>query len=573
MASYENEKPGNRQALIITGFILFVVALGRIATNEFTERDDGILIARNPNFNPPTISSVLTFAFPKNALIHLYIPLTSFVWGILAWLGYLHSPDDRGSHLNPAVFHGASLAFHLASTVLVFLCIDRILSIDRLRRRFWPAWVGAMVFAIHPLQVESVAWASGLKDVLSGFFALAALYSFLWFRSIQSGAAGWSIWRWYALATTCFVLSMLSKPAAVAVPIGLVVIDRFCFRTRLSASFRTFLPWALLALPIYLIARNVQPVGWRDLPPPSIFIRPLIAADALAFYVGKLIAPFDLRYDYGRTPATVLATALPYWDWIVPIGIFLICLVAKQRTPLMAYLFAIAMLLPVLGFVPFGSQDFSTVADHYLYLPMFAVGLVIAAILYRFPGPFSSALAWLAIAGCCVQSFCTTGVWADDEHLARNVLAIDPNNWDALNDLGANECNSGQIAEGVALFQKSLALYPRYGTARKNLADAYFAQNKPREAFDQLQLMMRNYRLENGFDPSRYAQTQLSYASMMLKHDLPDLAIIACTAALAEDPHRPEALKMLAECQRRIRSNGNASTRSTTATGPSVHDH
>src|SRR6267378_78163 len=135
--------------------ILTLIVFGRIATNDFTYWDDAGTIHHNARLNPPTAQKVLWYW--GHSELGLYIPVTYSVWGVLAAAARLDAPDEFDISLNPWLFHAASLIVHVGSVLLVFRILRRLIGRDG------PSFAGALLFAIHPLQTETVAWASGLK--------------------------------------------------------------------------------------------------------------------------------------------------------------------------------------------------------------------------------------------------------------------------------------------------------------------------------------------------------------------------------------------------------------------------
>src|SRR5437762_2742056 len=131
--------------------ILTLLIFGRIATNDFTYWDDAGTIHHNPRLNPPTPPKVLWYW--SHSELGLYIPLTYTVWGVLAAAARLDAPDEFDISLNPLLFHAASLIVHIGSVLLVFQILRKLIGRDG------PSFFGALLFAIHPLQTESVAWA------------------------------------------------------------------------------------------------------------------------------------------------------------------------------------------------------------------------------------------------------------------------------------------------------------------------------------------------------------------------------------------------------------------------------
>ena len=262
-AASSNAKPSGRRASRALCRVLIVVAVllvfGRLVTAEFTFWDDHSTIFQNPSFGSPGWHTLTHhWQHPRD---HIYIPLTYTVWTLLACVSQV-PPDGLGVGFNPLLFHAANVCVHVGSALLVYSLLRRLL------HHSMAAAFGALVFALHPVQVESVGWISGLKDVLAGCLALATLLCFVVYR--QAGRR-----RWLVGAMVVFVLAMLSKPAAMTAPLLLVVIDGLLLRTPWRRVAWATAPFFVLAIPIALIARLSQP------PPPlyvPLWARPLIAS-------------------------------------------------------------------------------------------------------------------------------------------------------------------------------------------------------------------------------------------------------------------------------------------------------
>src|SRR5205814_7058888 len=160
-----------------------------------------------------------------------------------------------------------------------------------------------------PLQVEPVAWISGMKDLLCGFFVVVALWQYC--LAIARGAR-----LHYLISTICFILGMLSKPTAAMTPILAVAIDRWMLQRDWNRVRRSIWPWLGLAIPCVIWTRIFQFAGGVMRTP--LWTRPLIATDALAFYLWKLVLPLELAMDYGRFPARAMREHWIYWTWLLP---------------------------------------------------------------------------------------------------------------------------------------------------------------------------------------------------------------------------------------------------------------
>src|SRR5688572_9554470 len=151
--------------------------MSRIGANEFVDWDDSFTLYANAKMNPPT-ADTLRFYW-TNAEHGLYMPATQTIWAGLARLAYHDQPDERGMRLSPRVFHMTSVVLHATAAVIAFLLLRRLLPNE------FAAAIGALLFALHPVQVESVAWVSGMKDLLCGLFSLVALWQYV--MAVQSG--------------------------------------------------------------------------------------------------------------------------------------------------------------------------------------------------------------------------------------------------------------------------------------------------------------------------------------------------------------------------------------------------
>ncbi|HTL30181.1 MAG TPA: hypothetical protein VL282_13205, partial [Tepidisphaeraceae bacterium] len=142
-----------------------LLAFGNLLSADFTSWDDPFTITSNPHLNPPTWSGLgYHWRTPEYGL---YIPLTYTAWWLIAHVAYSSQPDARGMSLSPMIFHAANIGLHLISVLFVYAILRRIL------KRDWAACIGALLFALHPVQVEAVGWLSGMKDVLCGTLSLA----------------------------------------------------------------------------------------------------------------------------------------------------------------------------------------------------------------------------------------------------------------------------------------------------------------------------------------------------------------------------------------------------------------
>ncbi|MCX7847988.1 MAG: hypothetical protein N2595_08180 [bacterium] len=282
----------------------------------------------------------------------LFTPLTE----LTAALEYLLAGP------NPRVFHVTNILLHLISTLL-FSRLLRSLGVS-----FAPAWFAAAAFAVHPLQVESVAWIAQRKNLLSLLFSLATLYLHIQWRLLAR--------RPYFLgALFCALCALLSKPTAVALPLALLAYDVSFLRLRFLHSLRMHLPLCFAALIIVLINYHLQHTSGA-LAPLSLrtaFENLAVAAHALVLYIAKFLFPLHLAPVY---PRSNLSPHIAWWILVVP------CLTAliyctRHRLPLfsLGLLWYVILNLPTLQLIPTGLQILA--ADRFFYLP--SLGLLSAA--------------------------------------------------------------------------------------------------------------------------------------------------------------------------------------------------
>ncbi len=477
--------------------LLILIALttfGRVIGDGFGPFDNETTLTNNPRLNPPRLAGDSLLWYWSHAEMSLYIPVTYTVWGILAGATYIPLPDETGAHIDPHFFHAASLLLHLMAMLLVYGIVRRLI------RSPWPAAAGALLFALHPVQVEAVAWASGMKDLLSAVFSLAANAA----RGAASGSGEIPVsrspvprlysLRFHILALVCFALALLSKPLAIVVPLLLATIDFWLLRRPIKSIAIALTPWVILAIPIAIIARAVQAGAF--IPPIELYQRPVVAGASLAFYLGKIVLPIDLAFGYGWRPSAMVTKGWFYAIALIPLLPAGLLWLRRRRDPALfaAGLIFVAALLPILGLVPFSYQYYSTVADHYLYLAMLGPALAGAALLSRISprrrraaiGISAAILLALAIA-----SFAQLRFWVDDVTNLRHIVAVTPQSNAAHGNLGQYHALHGDLAAAEKDFLAAAAGNPDDPQPRRNLLRLYSSLGRAEEAIQQFHELQR----------------------------------------------------------------------------------
>lgn len=464
--------------------------MGPVLGNGFVSWDDYQTVARNRWFNPPSLGTLAHFWTTPH--MDLYVPVTYTVWWVVAGVSWLFDSDS--GMLSARLFHGTSLLLHMGATLAVYGVLKRLIG------RGAGAVIGALLFAVHPVQVEAVAWASGLKDVLGALCMWGAVLAYLRFVGVgeekETGKQSDTErrWAWFGVVVLLFVMGMLSKPSAIVTPVLVLVLEPIVLRRGWRAWLLPLGVLFLLAVPCAIWTSRIQPPRVEVYQPP-VYLRPLIGTDAIAVYIGKLAWPIDLAIDPGRLPRLVLEKGWAYWTWVVPLVVAAVWVVIFRKTKdgrvLAGPLLFVAPLLPVLGMVPFDFQQYSTVAEHYLYPAMPGVallaGLWVAAMLKKRPAP-----AWLLpvcgglLLAMAIRSFVQAGVWKDNLSLFSRTVEVNPQSYPGNNSLASALMEAGQFGPAVNYARRAIELGPGNSHAHVTLGTIYVRQGKLDEAIDAL---------------------------------------------------------------------------------------
>jgi hypothetical protein len=518
------------------GWIVLAVLIvfGFLSLCQFTAWDDPATLAANPRLNPPSWNNLAYYwAHSERGL---YTPLTYTVWSMVASVGQDGLPNGFGSGLKPSLFHTSNVLLHALSALLVYAILRRLL------QKPWPALIGAMLFALHPVQVEPVAWASGLKDVMCGMFTLAALWQYLIWIDRKK-------WANAMLATELFIAAMLSKPTAMVVPLLVWAVDYWILQRPLRRTLLLPAIWCMLAIPIFIITWQAQQIGVITWVEPHL--RPLVAGDALTFYFRQILWPAHLIVDYTRRPATVLSYPMTKVIWLIPAALALVIVWQRRRHPwlMAAGLLFLAPLLPVLGLQPFMMQFTSTVADHYLYLPMFGVALAAAYWMSHHAKAYWYTVAATLLMALAIRSALQTRFWKGDETLNRHTLAVNPNSFTAHINLASDLKAKGDFQADLRECEAAVRCNPDFPLARANYAIMLATLDHLDEAIVQcvaLQRLSGNLSAENR---NQFGSGIDLVGRKLIWHQEPAKAIAMLQLAIQIDPQNPDAALDLKKAQ------------------------
>lgn len=385
----------------------------------------------------------------------LYIPLTYSLWGTIAKFSQFVHAENPGV-VDPHFFHTANLLVHLLNTAVLFIIFRRMLDDE------WGAAVGALLFAIHPVQAEAVAWVTGMKDLLNGFCSLMCLWFYLLYGKTKP--LGRKPWLLYLTATIFYLFALLSKPTAVILPLTAAVIGRFWLRKTWRRLLLELLPWVAMALPIIYVTQSVQEGSVLHFVP-NYWQRVLVSGDAVTFYLYKLFLPLSLAFDYGRSPQYVLGQNWVYLTGLLPFVLFLFLYwKARWEWLLIGAGLLVVPLLPVLGLVTFNFQLISTVADRYLYLAVLGPAYVLGWLLSGHPSRPVKIVTLVILALLSIRTSMQIPHWANSAALYRHTLLVNQNSWISYNNLGSITLNQGKPEAALSYFQKSLDIVPNAKT-------------------------------------------------------------------------------------------------------------
>jgi tetratricopeptide (TPR) repeat protein len=442
--------------------ILFtaLVTFAPICSHPFLSWDDDHTIEQNPLLQHPSLANALHYW--HEPFMDLYVPVTYALWSALAGISVAISHGK----LDPRVFHAASVLLHATNAALVLWLLRRLLGAT------WPAVAGALLFALHPVQVETVAWTSGMKDLLCGTFTLLALTQYL--LSLDLAMPELRRRAHYAFGLAAMLLGMLSKPTAIVTPLLIVVLDALLLGRPWRAVIRSAWPFFILAAPCIVWTKLCQPQ--QSLQPGPLWRRPIIAIDAIAFYLYKITLPVQLSYDYGHNPNAVWKNGWMYWTWIVPAAAAAaVWYFRTQHKPLAAaLLLLVAGVAPVLGLIPFDYQLISTVADHYLYIAILGPALAAAWIATRTRPRIAISASAIALSFLALRTADQERYWRNSETMFVHAIEINRESWMSFFKLGYLSQVEGQrlLDAGAKSAQERREARDRFASAAEFYAQA-----------------------------------------------------------------------------------------------------
>ncbi|MBM4104025.1 MAG: tetratricopeptide repeat protein [Planctomycetes bacterium] len=482
-----------KPALIFICFALTASTLlvfWQVRNFDFVNHDDDIYVYKNPH-----VLNGLTF----EGVISAFTSGHAANWHPLTWLSLMLDCQLFGP--NPGRMHIVNVVLHLANTLLLFAVLRKMTG------SLWPSAFVAAAFALHPMHVESVAWITERKDVLSTLFLLLTLAAYAGYVKRPS------VFK-YIVSLILLALGLMAKPMLVTLPIVLLLLDYWPLnrldslpakasdrqprKPALSPDRRAIwyrvliekIPFFVLTAVSSGITFIVQRAGgaMEYSKAPALQDRAANAFLSYAKYIGKMFWPQNLAVFYPFD-----ADGFPFWQialcaiLVLGISVFVIRFGQTRKYLPVGWFWFVITLIPVIGLVQVGEQS---CADRYTYIPYIGLFVMIAwglpELLSKWPyrNAALGVTAALVLTALGLVAYRQTGYWNNSIALFSHTLDVTQNNYVAYNGLGAAYSNLGRWQEAIEVLGKAIRIEPDYGEAYTNLGDSYKGLGRWQEAIE-----------------------------------------------------------------------------------------
>ncbi len=420
-----------------------------------------------------------------------FVTSHSFNWHPMTWLSHMLDVElygmDAGRH------HMTSLLFHIINTILLLLWLSKF------TRRFWPSCFVAALFLLHPLHVESVAWISERKDVLSTFFGFLTMFCYTGYLSSPGKIR-------YVTMMLFFMLGLMSKPMLVTLPFLLLLLDYWPLgRIKFEGGQDNFkgngksrmiralvwekIPLFILSVIACLVTFKIQKItgavaNLTDYPVDLRFVNAIIA---YCQYIIKTLWPFNLSVFYPYPTG--------YAGWEVAVAAFflfsvtLMAIVYGRRLPwlFVGWFWYLGTLIPVIGLVQVGDQS---MADRYTYIPLIGLFIILAWGGAKLASIRTGSQKFAVLIGCGFILFCLVRTnaqvtcWKDSISLFNHAIRVTSGNALAYNNLGMALAEKGRPEEAILNFQRAIQIDHKDALAYNNLGAALIGQGQLKEALE-----------------------------------------------------------------------------------------
>ncbi|HUB67273.1 MAG TPA: tetratricopeptide repeat protein [Candidatus Methylacidiphilales bacterium] len=440
--------------------------------------------------------------------------------------------------LAPLPYHLVNVFQHAACTVLLWLVLKSL--------RIPGAWLGAALWALHPVQAESVAWITEIKNTQSTLFFLLSILFFIRYLQVKNGGKPMGSGRNYGLTLLFAALAMASKSSTVILP-AIFCLCAWWMEGRWQwRNLARVIPVCLMAIASF--ALSVWTQGLPSETDPGLKQtrtwpeRLATAGDAIWFYLGKLLWPHPLTAIYPRWDIDTGQ----WFSYLPLLAVIIMLFVLRHKSDswsrpcFFAFAYFVTALLPILGLVNMGFFHYSLVADHFQYLASMGPLALAGAGLARFFDLIIPGKQWLqGVLGAGLSLVLAALSWqraflyASPEKLWTDTLAQNPDCWAAHNNLGEGYLKTDQLDKALAQFQETLAINPNYAEAHDNLGDVYLRKGLVDQAISEYQRAAQ-------IDPA-FAGAHDNFGNALLRKGKVDEAIAQYQKTLEINPNFTQA--------------------------------
>ena len=495
--------------------VLTLVVFGQVRGFEFINYDDTDYITRNEMVSGGLSSEGVSWALTAGR---------SATWQPLVWISLM--ADMRDGEADPGVFHTTNLVLHVLNGLLLYFLLFLLTG------EAVPAFFVAILFAIHPLHVESVAWVTERKDVLSTFWGLLSLLA--WVLWVRRGSA-----VWYAAAAVALALGLMAKPMLVTWPFVMLLLDWWPLerwgKVSVAALVKEKLPFFAIIIAASVIAFKVQSgdqavASWETL---TLANRLTNAVAAYGAYLAKTVWPTGLSILYphpymtGGTPLSALAvsgsaaslaviTALVWWQ-------------RRRRYLLVGWFGFLGTLVPVIGLVQIGVHAY---ADRFTYVPLIGLFVAIVWLARDLAGQRGArvlvAVGAVAVLGLSVMAHARVAQWQDSITLYEASLANAPGSPRIHYNLALAYSEAGEHRQAIPHYRTTVTQDPGHAKAWNNLGRTLNIMNLDEQSEAAFQEALRH--------KVPYPLARINYAGLLDRIGRRDEAIEQRLIALRDDP-------------------------------------
>lgn len=560
----DTSKPLFRWTLVGTFVFLGLLVYGNSLGNNFVRWDDGLLIYENPairGFSLENLKTIFSSYDPE-----LYIPLTLLSYQF----------DFVISGTNAGFYHFHSLILHIINAILVvFLML-------KLTKRQWIAIVTGLLFLLHPINTEAVAWASGRKDVLSGMFFLLTLIFYEGYKETGNAVR-------YRLSIGAFALGLLAKVTIITAPAIIVLIALLKKRRIDKAFFREMIPYAVLMI-LFAIIAFYGKTGVLD--SSTRMEKILIAPMSTVFYLQKLLLPTGLAVIYPFVGDVILFSARIFIPIVVCFVLLAVGLRSFMRKRIVFFGLAFFLITLSPSLLNFSKGDFLYFAsDRYAYLGSVGILFLIAYGLFVLRERYGQIIDGLTLGLAVVIGVFAirqSMVWKTSETLFQHNIRLYPEAHTMHNNLGNIYRTRGEMDKAITSYKEALRLSEDFGRGSEalygrskilsNLASSYRTQGNNALALETLK-QAKNLNPENKFahmqegiilgtqsnvagaeaaylraleiDPA-FTTAQINLGSLYINTGRPQEAVDILEDAIAKNPYYPQAYYNLAAAYKEV---------------------